>query len=62
VALARPHLANPYFTLHAAAEAGFEGVTWPVQYLNGAQQLYALAKRAKEDVTKRLAGARERHD
>jgi anthraniloyl-CoA monooxygenase len=62
VALARPHLANPYFTLHAAAEAGFEGITWPAQYLNGAQQLYALAQRAKEDLAKRLAGMRERHD
>ena len=33
VALARPHLADPYFTLHAAAELGYEGVTWPAQYL-----------------------------
>lgn len=31
-ALARPHLYDPYFTLHAAAEQNFD-VTWPKQYL-----------------------------
>jgi anthraniloyl-CoA monooxygenase len=35
-ALARPHLFDPYFTLHAAAEQGYFGVTWPNQYLSGA--------------------------
>ncbi len=30
-ALARPHLADPYLTLHAAADQGWE-VAWPVQY------------------------------
>ncbi len=33
VALARPHLFDPYFTLHAAATQGYEGVRWPNQYL-----------------------------
>jgi len=32
VALARPHLADPYFTLHAAAEQGFGAQYWPPQY------------------------------
>ena len=31
-ALARPHLFDPYLTLHAAAEQGYE-VPWPDQYL-----------------------------
>lgn len=31
-ALARPHLFDPYFTLHAAADQGFD-VPWPNQYL-----------------------------
>lgn len=31
-ALARPHLFDPYFTLHAAAEQDFE-IPWPNQYL-----------------------------
>lgn len=49
VALARPHLADPYFTLHAAAELGYEGISWPSQYLSGAEQLYTLRRRARED-------------
>lgn len=32
VALARAHLADPYLTLHAAAELGYEGQRWPIQY------------------------------
>ncbi len=31
--LARPHLFDPYFTLHAAAAQDFHGVHWPNQYL-----------------------------
>jgi anthraniloyl-CoA monooxygenase len=31
-ALARPHLADPYFTLRAATEQGYD-ITWPNQYL-----------------------------
>ncbi|MEO8938876.1 MAG: bifunctional salicylyl-CoA 5-hydroxylase/oxidoreductase [Burkholderiaceae bacterium] len=62
VALARPHLANPYFTLHAAADAGYDGVSWPAQYVPGAQQAATLAKRAREDAAKRIAEAeRPRH-
>ncbi len=54
VALARPHLVDPYFTLHAASAAGFEGATWPAQYLPGAQQAYTLARRAREDAATAL--------
>ncbi len=57
VALARPHLADPYFTLRAATEAGYEGTTWPAQYLPGAQQAYTLAKRAKEDAANKAVEA-----
>lgn len=53
VALARPHLADPYFTLHAAAQLGYEGVTWPSQYLSGAQQLHALHRRARDDAARK---------
>jgi anthraniloyl-CoA monooxygenase len=52
-ALARPHLADPYFTLHAAAEYGFQGVSWPKQYLAGAQQCNTLAARAREEARRR---------
>ncbi|MFD5491673.1 bifunctional salicylyl-CoA 5-hydroxylase/oxidoreductase [Streptomyces sp. NPDC127091] len=36
-ALARPHLYDPHWTLHAAAEQGYEGegVAWPAPYLAG---------------------------
>ncbi|MEZ5657621.1 MAG: FAD-dependent monooxygenase [Burkholderiaceae bacterium] len=58
VALARPHLADPYFTLHAAADYGYRGQPWPVQYETGAEQAYTLAQRAKEDLERKLAEAR----
>jgi anthraniloyl-CoA monooxygenase len=34
-AIGRPHLYNPHWTLHAAAELGYRGCTWPVQYHAG---------------------------
>ncbi|MBV9026995.1 MAG: bifunctional salicylyl-CoA 5-hydroxylase/oxidoreductase [Candidatus Eremiobacteraeota bacterium] len=48
VALGRPHLAEPYWTLHAAAELGYVEAHWPVQYLPGKEQLERLTARAKE--------------
>jgi anthraniloyl-CoA monooxygenase len=60
VALARPHLADPYFTLHAAAEYDYRDVGWPKQYLSGAQQAHTLAARAREDARRKEAQLRER--
>ena len=62
-ALARPHLADPGFTLRAAAEYAalgyvIEGVPWPKQYLPGKQQLEALARRARNTATAAGAGPR----
>jgi anthraniloyl-CoA monooxygenase len=37
-ALARPHLYDPHWTLHAAAEQGYDGVAWPVQYQAGSRR------------------------
>jgi len=51
VCLARPHLADPYWTLHAAAKLGDRGVTWPNPYLPGRDQLYRLAERGSEQMT-----------
>jgi len=51
VCLARPHLADPYWTLHAAARLGDRGVEWPDPYLPGRDQLYRLAKRGPEQMT-----------
>jgi len=38
-ALARPHLIDPFWTLHAAAELGYTAQHWPRQYLTGRRQL-----------------------
>src|SRR4029078_383983 len=45
VCLARPHLANPYWTLHAAADLGYDGLTWPKPYWPGRDQLHRLKSR-----------------
>jgi anthraniloyl-CoA monooxygenase len=37
-ALARPHLYDPAWTLHAAAEQGWAGVAWPIQYQAGSRK------------------------
>lgn len=38
-ALARPHLADPAWTLHEAAKLGISDISWPRQYLSGKAQL-----------------------
>jgi anthraniloyl-CoA monooxygenase len=58
-ALARPHLADPYFTLHAAAHYqamgyALQGVAWPKQYWSGRDQLYTLERRAREEAEQKL--------
>ena len=47
-ALARPHLVDPNWTLHAAAQLGYTDQYWPRQYLTGKQQLERALQRAKE--------------
>jgi anthraniloyl-CoA monooxygenase len=47
--LARPHLANPYWTLHAAAGLGYAGEAWPKPYLAGREQLHRLADRSETE-------------
>ena len=47
VCLARPHLADPYWTLHAAAALGDINERWPNPYLQGRDQLYRLASRGE---------------
>jgi anthraniloyl-CoA monooxygenase len=50
VALARPHLANPYFTLHAAAQYGVKLPNAAPQYEPGRAQLYRLAEQARAEM------------
>jgi anthraniloyl-CoA monooxygenase len=47
-AIARPHLADPFWTLHAAAQLGYAGIEWPKQYLPGREQLERNLARAAQ--------------
>jgi anthraniloyl-CoA monooxygenase len=51
VALARPHLANPYFTLQASAWYQDAHQYWPPQYLPGRDQAYRNAARERAELT-----------
>ncbi len=48
VCLARPHLADPYWTLHAAVALGDVQTRWPDPYLAGRDQARRLQERAQE--------------
>jgi len=50
VCLARPHLADPYWTLHAAVSLGDTHVHWPDPYLPGRDQAYRLEEKAQEAI------------
>jgi anthraniloyl-CoA monooxygenase len=44
-AIARPHLANPAWTLYEAARIGHNDIAWPQQYLSGRRQFETNLKR-----------------
>ncbi|WP_411889156.1 bifunctional salicylyl-CoA 5-hydroxylase/oxidoreductase [Yoonia sp. SDW83-1] len=48
VCLARPHLADPYWTLHAATQLGDRQENWPRPYEAGRDQAWRLADRDAE--------------
>ena len=48
VCLARPHLADPYWTLHAAVAAGDAGTDWPLPYDAGRKQAERLREKQQE--------------
>ena len=48
VCLARPHLSDPYWTLHAGAAIGDRHAKWPKPYEAGRDQAWRLADRAAE--------------
>ena len=53
VCLARPHLSDPYWTLHAGIRLGDHGGAiddWPLPYLPGRDQARRLAERAAETI------------
>ncbi|MFC3612632.1 bifunctional salicylyl-CoA 5-hydroxylase/oxidoreductase [Lutimaribacter marinistellae] len=47
VLLARPHLTDPYWTMHAAVELGDQEQVWPKPYESARRQAYTLAERAQ---------------
>lgn len=51
-AVARPHLADPAWTLHEAARLGLKTLSWPKQYLSGKQQYETNLERAAQAVPK----------
>jgi anthraniloyl-CoA monooxygenase len=50
-ALGRPHLADPYWTLHAAAQLGYPNASWPKQYLAGRDQWQRNLERARQSAS-----------
>jgi len=49
VALARPHLVDPYFSMKAAAWYGAPGIHCPPQYLAGKEQIFRNSARDREE-------------
>jgi anthraniloyl-CoA monooxygenase len=45
-AIARPHLADPAWTLHEAARIGVSAIAWPKQYQSGRSQYETNLARA----------------
>ena len=48
VCIGRPHLADPYWTLHAGAAIGDRHEVWPLPYMPGRDQAWRLADREAE--------------
>ena len=59
-AVARPHLANPAWTLTEAAKIGYTGIAWPKPYRAGKAQMEALFEREKAQAALAAASAGQR--
>ncbi|MBS0559993.1 MAG: bifunctional salicylyl-CoA 5-hydroxylase/oxidoreductase [Proteobacteria bacterium] len=62
VALGRPHLTDPYFTMRAAAQYGAQGQPCPVQYQPGREQLGRTMAQVTNDLRDLRLKARPRRD
>ena len=51
VALARPHLMDPFFTMRSAAWYGADNIACPPQYLSGRDQIFRNSEREREEMT-----------
>ncbi len=54
-AIARPHLANPHWTLLEAAKLGYREIAWPKPYLSGKAQLERNLARTQAELAEELA-------
>jgi anthraniloyl-CoA monooxygenase len=54
VAVGRPHLSDPHWTLHAAAELGYRGQAWPKQYYLGKVQLEREMEKKRSSAARAL--------
>ena len=62
VAIGRPHLTNPHFTLQAAAYYGVKQQRWPLPYETGKEQSYRLSQREREEeIALQLASRPDSH-
>ena len=59
-AIARPHLANPQWTLLEAAKIGYHDLHWPVQYLSAKNQLERNIEREKQMAAQAAGAPNER--
>jgi anthraniloyl-CoA monooxygenase len=59
-AVARPHLANPAWTLTEAAKIGYTPIAWPKQYVSGKAQMESLFAREKAAQAALAAGPAEK--
>jgi anthraniloyl-CoA monooxygenase len=50
VCLARPHLTDPYWTLHAAIQLGDDATEWPKPYHRGRDQARRLREKSQEAI------------
>ena len=53
VALGRPHLVDPSFTMKAAAWYGTDGMFCPPQYLPGKEQIFRNSVRDRQDLDRK---------
>jgi anthraniloyl-CoA monooxygenase len=60
VAVGRPHLVNPAWTLTEATRLGYDGAMWPPQYLAGKSQLERLVARERAETAAASAAAAPR--
>jgi anthraniloyl-CoA monooxygenase len=58
-AVARPHLANPAWTLTEAAKIGYTNVTWPPQYRSGKSQMETLFQRERAQAAAAAPGGKD---